>query len=203
MAVKKRIIYLASKNQHKLTELRAMIKLDHVEVRLATDLSATVTWDETGTTFEENVRIKAHAVKALAPPGVECCFLADDSGLCVDALNGAPGVYSSSYAGVEGDDQGNNAKLLRELANVPPEKRQAKFVCNLLFIDELGKETLFIGECRGHILAAPAGKSGFGYDPLFYFPEKNKSFADLGPAEKNAVSHRASAVGKFIEHLVQ
>ncbi len=193
-----RKIYLATKNPHKLTELRAMIKLDQLEWAAASDLNPQISWVEDGHSFEDNARIKALAVKQYTKD----CALADDSGLCVEALHGAPGIHSSSYAGREGDAPANNQKLLQELAAVPNHRRGAKFVCCLCFIDEMGAEYFFRGECLGQITEIPRGNAGFGYDPLFWLPGLHKTMAELSPAEKNSLSHRALAFNKFRAWLV-
>ena len=172
----------------------------HWEVRSARDASPNISWNETGQTFLENARIKVNAIRKFTGH----CILADDSGLQVDALNGAPGVWSSNYAGVEGDSGANNKKLIEELSSVPAEKRTARFVCTLLFVDESGEEQVFTGECHGKILTSARGENGFGYDPLFEVAEKNgRTMAELTAAEKNEISHRALAMAKwnrFIEH---
>jgi len=147
-----RRIYLASNNAHKAEELAAMAQ-GMFDVRLAKELDPNVQWDESGSTCLENARIKAMVVKGLTNAAV----LADDSGLEVAALDGAPGVYSSRYAGKDGDDAANNAKLLRELASVPEKDRMARFVCVLYFIDEEGREQSFKGACHGSILMATRG----------------------------------------------
>lgn len=188
-----RILYLASNNRHKAEELMAMAG-GRFDVRLAKELDPNVAWDETGTTFVANARIKAETVRRLTKAAV----LADDSGLEVDALDGAPGVYSSRYAGKDGDDAANNAKLLRELAGVPDEKRGARFVCTLYFIDEDGNAQTFRGECPGVILHAARGGKGFGYDPLFKVAGDGRAMAEMSENEKNAVSHRSRAVQAFL-----
>jgi XTP/dITP diphosphohydrolase len=190
----RRLIYLASNNAHKAQELTAMAR-GMFDVRLAKELDPHVQWDETGSTCLENARIKAKVVRSLTNAAV----LADDSGLEVDALGGAPGVYSSRYAGRDGDDAANNAKLLRELASTPEKDRKARFVCVLYFIDEQGREQSFEGSCPGSILMAARGEGGFGYDPLFLVDGHGKSMAELSPDEKNAVSHRRRAFDIFLK----
>ena len=145
--------------------------------------------EETGSTFAENARIKARAVAARHPGA---WVLADDSGLVVDALGGAPGVRSARYAGRDGDTPANNALLLKNLAGVAD--RRAHFACALAFIAPDGAERLFEGRCEGRIAEAPSGAGGFGYDPLFIPDGHNRSFAELAPAEKNAISHRGRAL---------
>jgi XTP/dITP diphosphohydrolase len=189
-----RIIYLASNNAHKAQVLAALAS-GLFEVRLAKELDPHVQWDESGSTCLENARIKAMVVKKLTSAAV----LADDSGLEVEALGGAPGVYSSRYAGLDGDDAANNAKLLRELSAIPDEGRKARFVCVLHFIDEQGRESSFEGACDGSILTARRGEGGFGYDPLFLVEGLGKSMAELSTDEKNAVSHRRRAFDAFLK----
>lgn len=191
-----RLLYLASNNRHKAAELAAMCG-GRFDVRVAKDLDPTIDWDESGTTFLANAKIKADAVRRLTKAAV----LADDSGLCVDAISGAPGVYSSRYAGKDGDDAANNAKLLRELADVPDRRRTAKFVCTLYFVDERGTVSTFVGECPGKILTAPRGGKGFGYDPLFQVDGDPRSMAEMSEHEKNLVSHRARAVKAWLTSL--
>ena len=189
----RRILYVASNNRHKIEEISAMAGPGW-DVRAAQDAAPGISWNETGTTFEENARIKADVLRQ----HTKCCVLADDSGLQVAALNGAPGVWSSSYGGTEGDHASNNARLLSEMEHIPEQKRSAKFVCTLLFIDETGRERIFLGECRGTILKTPRGSQGFGYDPLFAvegFP--GKTMAELTLAEKNLISHRSMAMARW------
>jgi XTP/dITP diphosphohydrolase len=157
---------------------------------------------EDGATFEENARKKAEHYSRFAAGEL---VLADDSGLAVDALGGAPGVYSARYAAANGEasgnssDSANNAKLLRELQAVAEEQRTARFVCVISAARD-GREVVhFRGEAAGVILREPRGGMGFGYDPLFYFPALGKSFAELTPEEKAGVSHRGEALRKFLE----
>jgi XTP/dITP diphosphohydrolase len=193
----RRLLYVASNNRHKLAELQAMVG-EAFEVHAARELDPAVAWDETGDTFEANAKIKADAVRRLTKAAV----LADDSGLCVDALGGAPGVQSSRYAGRDGDDAANNAKLLQALAGVPEERRGAHFVCVLWFVDETGTARAFRGECRGRILAEKRGAHGFGYDPLFLVDgASGLSMAEMSEAAKNAVSHRRRAVDAWLTSL--
>ncbi len=166
---------------------------------------------EDGATFEENARKKAEHYSRLAPGNLR---LADDSGLEVVALAGAPGVRSARYAAEElpasplpagttppgtNSDQANNARLLRELRDLPEEARAARFVCVLAAARDGETLALFRGEAAGVIARAPRGAAGFGYDPLFYFPKLGKTFAELPPQEKAAVSHRGAAFRKFLE----
>ena len=191
-------ICAATGNAGKLRELRRILEAQGHEVVSQKELGITIEPDETGTTFEENALIKAETIcKASGLPTI-----ADDSGLCVDALGGAPGVYSARYAGHHGDDDANNAKLLRELADVPEEQRGAKFVSAVCFMLPDGRALEVEGECPGRIaFTLQNGDYGFGYDPLFIPDGYAKTFAEMTTDEKNAVSHRARAVRKLAEFL--
>lgn len=144
---------------------------------------------ETGTTYRENAWIKAKAALPLGYP-----VLADDSGLEVEALGGAPGVHSAYFAGPEADSRANNLKLLEAMKGVPWEKRQARYVAFVLLALPDGRSYEFTGTCRGYILEEPRGAEGFGYDPLFYVPLLGKTFAEAGPRLKRRLSHRARAL---------
>ena len=203
------IICAASNNAGKLKELRRILERMGHEVKSLRDLGITLDPEETGTTFAENARIKAEAFcKASGLPTV-----ADDSGLCVDALQGAPGVYSARYAGHHGDDAANNAKLLREMADIPADLRSAKFVSAICFMLPDGRTLEVAGECPGSISFTETGSNGFGYDPLFV-PDRiglpdgttaenttRRSYAELADAEKDAISHRGRAMEKLEEEL--
>ena len=154
--------------------------------------------EETGSTFEENSFLKAEAVmKATGLPA-----LADDSGICVDALGGEPGIYSARYGFDDSlDDFGRLQLLLKNTENVPDGQRQAQFVCVITFVTPDGKVIQARGEVHGELLRAPFGEGGFGYDPIFYYPPFGKSLAQVSPAEKNSVSHRANALKVFYEKL--
>ncbi len=151
---------------------------------------------EDGTTFAANALLKAH----FYAKQTNCACLADDSGLEVDALGGAPGVYSARFAGETADDAANNAKLLRELASLGREESPARYRCVLAFVDGL-QELLADGSCEGVIRRYPAGREGFGYDPYFYTPKLSKTMAELTLAEKNAISHRGMALRAMAEKL--
>ncbi len=154
--------------------------------------------EETGVTFAENAFLKARAVAARHPGA---WVLADDSGLAVDALGGAPGVRSARYAGHDGDTPANNALLLKNLAGVT--NRRAHFACAIALIAPDGTERHFEGRCDGHIAEAPSGEGGFGYDPLFIPDGHDRSFAELAPSEKNAISHRGRALAALRAELSQ
>ena len=186
---------LASKNAHKLVEMRDILSAQGVEVVLESDVGVDVDVEETGTTFEENAFLKAHAVmEASGLPAI-----ADDSGLCVDALGGAPGVYSARYGGPELDDAGRYRLLLENLRGQLD--RRGKFVSAICCCFPNGDRVEARGECPGTIAYAPRGEGGFGYDPVFFLPGLKKTFAQLTPEEKNAVSHRGAALRAFREKL--
>ena len=186
---------LASKNAHKLVEMKDILSQLGVEVVLESDVGVDVDVEETGTTFEENAYLKAHAVmEASGLPAI-----ADDSGLCVDALNGAPGVYSARYGGPELDDAGRYKLLLENLRGQLD--RRGKFVSCICCCFPSGDRVEARGECPGTIAYAPKGMGGFGYDPVFFLPGLKKTFAELTPEEKNAISHRGNALKKFKTEL--
>ena len=185
-------VILASKNAHKLEELSAILGQLGFEIALESEYGLDIEVEETGTTFEENSLLKAEAVmKASGMP-----VLADDSGLMVDALGGAPGVYSARY-GHKSSDAERTAYLLENMIDVPDEARTAKFVCVITCLWPDGRKIVARGECPGRILHEVHGSNGFGYDPVFFVPEKGKTFAELLPGEKNAISHRARALAEF------
>lgn len=185
-------VILASKNQHKLTELSAILSQLGFEIALESEYGLDIDVEETGTTFEENSFLKADAVmKASGLP-----VLADDSGLMVDALDGAPGVYSARY-GHKASDKERTAYLLENMKDVPEERRRAKFVCVITCLFPDGRKIVARGECPGVIARAPHGENGFGYDPVFYLPELGMTYAELPSEQKNAISHRARALQDF------
>ena len=185
-------VILASKNQHKLTELSAILSQLGFEIALEPEYGLDIDVEETGTTFEENSFLKADAVmKASGLP-----VLADDSGLMVDALDGAPGVYSARY-GHKASDKERTAYLLENMKDVPEERRGAKFVCVITCLFPDGRKIVARGECPGVIARAPHGENGFGYDPVFYLPELGMTYAELPSEQKNAISHRARALQDF------
>ena len=190
-------IVLASRNAHKIKELYAFISpIDpSIEILSLDDIGFVGDIEEDGTTFEENALIKAKAVAAMGYIGI-----ADDSGLAVDALDGAPGVYSARYSGEHGDDHKNNMLLLENIKEVPDAQRTAQFVSVIAcaFPDDIHAPIVCRGECPGTILHAYRGNGGFGYDPLFYYAPFDKTYAEMTPEEKNRISHRANAMAKFI-----
>lgn len=184
-------LVLASGNAGKVAELRDLLSGSGIELAPQTALGVQDA-DETGLTFVENALIKArHAARQTGLPA-----LADDSGICVDALDGAPGLYAARYAGVHGDAEANKARLLRELDGVPPEKRGAYFIAVLVLLRHADDPAPLIAEGRWHgsILLAPRGDGGFGYDPLFLPTGHELSAAELEPSLKNRISHRGQAL---------
>lgn len=186
---------LATKNKHKTGEVKALLSRFGLDIELLTlnDIGFSDEIIEDGETFEENALIKCCAVSKK----YDGMIIADDSGLCVDALDGAPGIYSARYAG-DGNDDSNNKKLLEKLKDVPYEKRTAKFVCAFGTIVD-GKEYVVRGECEGMIAFEKLGSGDFGYDPLFEYVPTGKTFAEMTEDEKNSVSHRANALKAFAE----
>ena len=188
-------VVLASKNQHKLVEMRDILAAQGVEVVLESEVGADVEVEETGTTFAENAMLKAKAICELA----KLPAIADDSGLCVDALNGAPGVYSARYGGEGLDDQGRYTLLLQNLRGQTT--RAAHFTCAIACAFPNGDTITAEGQAPGTIAFAPMGDNGFGYDPVFFVPEKAKTFAQLTQEEKAEISHRGKALREFTGKL--
>ena len=196
-SVGRRGILLATHNEGKIREMQAMLAevgYQGIPVAEVADLPDP---EETGTTFAENALIKARYY--MEKTGLPA--LADDSGLAVDALDGAPGVYSARYAGTHGDDAANNAKLVKEMTSVDPQDRGAEYVCELALVYPDGTKRTARGICRGEIVLEPRGTEGFGYDPYFYLPEREKTMAELTLAEKNRISHRGEALRILSERL--
>jgi XTP/dITP diphosphohydrolase len=188
-------VVLASNNAHKLKEISEILSPLGFEVISQSQAGINLETEETGKTFEENSAIKARTIHGLCKNAV----IADDSGLEVDYLNKAPGVYSHRYAGENATDADRCEKLLRELNGVEMEKRTARFVCVICYIDADGKETVIRGECEGYIGFESLGENGFGYDPVFMYGDR--SFAQLSADEKNEVSHRSDALRKFVKWI--
>lgn len=186
-------VFLASGNAHKVAELQVLanasqLPLEIVSARAVGGMPPVV---EDAGTFVGNARKKALALRPLLPAGAWA--LADDSGLCVDALDGAPGVESAYYAGPQGDGAANLAKLVEVMRDVPEAARGAEFRCVLLLIGPDGLEQVFEGACRGRLRREPRGGAGFGYDPLFVPEGFEQTYAELGDEVKNCISHRAQA----------
>ena len=193
-------LVLASRNRKKLREISALLTGLEVVLVSAADFSEVPEVEETGHTFAENAALKAATVAAATSRWT----LADDSGLAVDALDGAPGVYSARYAGPQSNDGQNNEKLLAQLRAVPDERRGAQFICCLALADPAGRIRVQVeGRCRGRLLHQPRGQSGFGYDPLFWIAEYHKTFAELSLAAKSVLSHRARAFERIRPQLAQ
>lgn len=192
-ADKRTRIFLASGNAHKVAEMGALAARDGlvVEVVSAKALGGMPAVSEDTGTFEGNARKKARALWAIAPKG--SLVLADDSGVCVNHLDGGPGVESAYFAGPQGDAAANLRKLTEVMRGVPPERRGARFYCLLFLIDETGGEHVFEGACGGTLLDEPRGGAGFGYDPLFVPEGYAESYAELGDEVKSQLSHRARA----------
>lgn len=202
-----RKLVLATKNSHKAREIAAILDLPGIELLTMNDFPDMGEVIEDGATFEENAGKKAFEVArhcvSYSRPGSEVFALADDSGLMVDALGGMPGVLSARFAGEKATDADNNARLLQLLDGVPEEQRTARFVCVLVLCDASGKSAVVEGRCEGRILDKPRGSNGFGYDPLFLYPPTGLTFAEMPPDEKNRVSHRARALERLKEALME
>jgi XTP/dITP diphosphohydrolase len=190
-------LYLASGNAHKVQEFQVLADSSNlaIEIVSAKSIGGMPVVVEDAGTFVGNATKKARALKALLP--ADAWVLADDSGLCVDALGGAPGVESAYYAGPQGDSAANLAKLVSVMRDIPDAQRAAHFVCVLVLIDGAGLERVFEGRCDGHLLREPRGGAGFGYDPLFVPSGHKKSLAEIDEALKNQLSHRGRAWAEF------
>lgn len=188
-------IVVATKNANKIREISQVLSPLGFEVISQTDAGFDIDVEETGDTFEKNALLKARAVALIC----DDCVLADDSGLCVDALDGRPGVYSARYAGEGASDADKIAKLLGELNGV--DNRRAKFMTSMAFIFPDGREITTCGEVHGEITYEPSGENGFGYDPVFLSDDLNKTFAEANADEKNSVSHRSRALSKLYDKL--
>ena len=192
-----KLIIIATHNKGKAAEFEALFEPLGYEVKTMHDFPDTEPVEETGLTFEENARLKAETVAAEMGTFV----LADDSGLAVDGLDGLPGVHSARFAGEEASDAANNAKLLAELGEDSRLDRTAHFHCTLALAHP-ARETLIIkGQVDGEIAKLPQGEHGFGYDPLFYLPDRDQTMAQLTAAEKNKISHRADAIKQLKQQL--
>lgn len=191
-------LVIATKNQGKTREYREMLAPYKIDVKTLADFPRSIEINENGTSFLENATIKAQTV--MGKLGIP--VMADDSGLVVDALNGAPGVHSARYAG-DHDDQANNAKLLRELSGVPTEQRTAHFHTTIVALKPDGAKLVANGRVDGRILTSPRGKNGFGYDPLFYVEQFGSSMAELTADQKNSISHRGQALAEFMRHFAE
>lgn len=187
-------LVIATTNDGKAREFRAIFEPKGITVRTLADFPQLPAIPETGRTFTENARLKATTVAQ----ATQLPVLADDSGLMVDALDGEPGIYSARYAG-DHDDEKNKAKLLANLVGVAAEQRTAHFHTSLVLVKPNGAELVTTGEVQGIILTAPRGTDGFGYDPLFYVPSEQQTFAEMPMAKKNHLSHRAKATAAMLQ----
>lgn len=189
-------LLIATHNNKKKAELQRILSPLGIDVVTAENIGCTLREvEETGTTFEENAEIKA--IAGCEDSGIPC--IADDSGLCVDYLNGEPGVYSARYSGVHGNDEENINKLLNKLSGIPKEKRTARFVCAACCVFPDGKKITVRGECEGEILTERHGTGGFGYDPVFM--ANGKPFGEISSEEKDEMSHRGKALRLMAEEL--
>ena len=196
-------VLVATSNPGKIRDLQGAARHFGVEVQALPNFASIPPVTEDGATFEANARKKAEAYSQYAPGEI---VIADDSGLEVDALGGDPGVHSARYAadephkaGANTDDDANNAKLIREIKKIPAEQRSGRFVCLIVAAKDGNTLAVFEGKAEGIILEKPRGSNGFGYDPLFFFPAINKTFAELTAEEKAHYSHRGAAFKKFLE----
>jgi len=192
-------LVLASQNKNKIREIELILRpiIGDVNILSLADIGFSGEIDESGTTFEENAYIKA-----AIPADMGYIGISDDSGLEVDVLNGRPGVYSSRYSGIKAADDDNNDKLLLELLHYPVEKRTARFVAVICCVFPGSDEYITVrGTCEGVIIDNPRGDNGFGYDPLFYCTEFDKTFAELTNDEKNSISHRGKALTMFAQEF--
>ncbi|WP_301107594.1 XTP/dITP diphosphatase [Sporosarcina sp.] len=190
-------ILIATNNKGKAKDFEALFQPLGISVLTLKDLEVGIDVEETGTSFVENAILKAETVSKLLNKTV----IADDSGLEVYALNGEPGVYSARYAGEPTSDEANIDKLLSNLNDVPSAKRQARFCCVLAIAGPTIETITFSGSCEGIIAAERQGANGFGYDPIFYVPEKERTMAELSAEEKGAISHRGAALRQLKEKL--
>ena len=185
------IVVLATHNKAKLIEYELFFQRFPITIKGLSEFKKNIQFEENGKTFEEIATYKARlAAKILGLPA-----LADDSGLELEALNGAPGIFSARYAGETADDYQNNCKLLEEMKG--KENRNATFVCSIAIAKPSGQVLTYTGECYGILLEQPVGENGFGYDPLFYYPAFNKTFAQVSVEKKGEVSHRGQALRKL------
>lgn len=193
-------LLLATNNAHKAREIREILGDSFSELLTMREAGVDLEVEEDGSTFQENALKKAQETLAFVGDRFDA-VLADDSGLCVDALDGAPGVYSARFSGEAHNDAANNAKLISLLADVPDELRTARFCCSVALARKDAEPIVVLGEVEGTILHEARGENGFGYDPYFFYAPFQKSFAELTAEEKNSVSHRKRALFKLKEAL--
>ncbi|HID78240.1 MAG TPA: RdgB/HAM1 family non-canonical purine NTP pyrophosphatase [Planctomycetaceae bacterium] len=196
----KPLLVLGTRNRKKAEELIRLLAPVGLELKTLVDYPDALDVKETGDTFAANAALKAvQQAKHLGR-----WVLGEDSGLVVDALDGAPGIYSARYAGPGATDEDNIRKLLEELAHVPVDRRTARYVCHVCLADPSGRlRAEAEGACRGRIVHQPQGRSGFGYDPVFEVVEYHRTFGTLGPVVKGCISHRARAVGRLRHQLIE
>ncbi len=192
-------IVIATKNKGKLKEINEIFRDTNVDIVSMEEIGIDIEVDEDGTTFSENALKKANEIMKMSGE----VTLADDSGLEVDYLGGAPGIYSARYAGEGATDADRNQKLLGELKGVPIEKRSARFVCAIACVFQNGEKIEAMGSCEGLIAFEPKGDKGFGYDPLLYLEEYGLTMAELGSEIKNSISHRAKALADFKQKFTE
>lgn len=194
-----RLLILGTHNKKKGRELAELLAPFGFVLRTLAEVADAIEVEETGTTFAENAALKA----TVQARHLGCWVLGEDSGLAVDALDGAPGVYSARFSGDQATDESNNVKLLQELANVPLDRRSAHYICHAVLSDPLGNARAESEDyCRGRILFEASGSGGFGYDPLFELPEYHRTFGELGGAVKTVISHRSRAMRSIISQIV-
>ncbi len=190
-------LLIATKNVGKITEIRDLLKDLNIQLLALGSFPRAPDIVEDGETFEDNARKKAAVIAQFT--GIDT--VADDSGLCIDALNGRPGVLSARYAGDNASDEQRCARVLEEMNDVPDELRTARFVCVIALVTSKNLQKFFKGVCEGKITRNMRGRAGFGYDPIFYHPESGCTFAEMGPETKNRVSHRGRALTMFRDYL--
>jgi len=192
-------IIIATRNKGKVNEIRDLVRGLPVQFLSLDDVPSAPDVVEDGSTFEENALKKARAVARAT--GITA--VADDSGLCVDALDGRPGVLSARYGGEDATDEKKCLRILEELSDVPDPKRTARFVCALALVEPGGAEHLFVESCEGHIIRELRGALGFGYDPIFLYEPAGRTFAEMDREAKNQVSHRGRALRRLATFLVE
>ncbi len=192
-------IIIATNNSNKVREMKQKLAKFGINVLSQSEVGVNIDVEETGETFKENALIKAQAIYDILKKPV----IADDSGLCIDALDGAPGVHSHRFAGEDATDKDRINVVLEKLKDTPTEKRTARFKCCVCYIDAEGEKHFFEGTAEGIIGTEPRGTNGFGFDPIFHYEGDERSFAEYTPDEKNAVSHRGKAVAQFVEYITK
>ncbi|MDT8715394.1 RdgB/HAM1 family non-canonical purine NTP pyrophosphatase [Clostridium sp. 19966] len=197
-------LLVATNNEHKLIEIKEILKDIDIEIVGLNEAGIDIEIDETGTTFRENAYLKAKGIfDFLKDKKNQYIVMSDDSGIAVDALNGAPGVFSARFDGEHGNSKKNNEKLLTLMKSVPYEKRTAKFICSIVLVEDEGDIIYVDGEVEGIVTEKECGIGGFGYDPIFFVPQFNKTFGELNSDEKNSISHRGRALEKARVELIK